>query len=308
MPRSIKVLIVDDEERFLVTTAKILARKGFQPLVAASGEEGLKKLVESPDVIVLDIRMKGMDGEETLQIIKGMHPEIPVIMLTGHGELPSAERAVAQGAFDYLTKPTDIELLACKINEAFRYGGTTKKDRERKAGDLMTPIEACLTFPPETPLGVAVDALSAMFLPGAATAAVCASAGNCILVAKDEAILGIVSMWEIVDIVRPPYLADGELRSQAAGATWRFSPIFWNGMFDQRLSEIAEIPLGGVMALPPPPIGRSASLMEVCDLMKETSSRRLLVMEGARVVGIVCEQDLFAEMVFLHGRLKAGDQ
>ena len=308
MTRQITVLMVDDEERFRITTAKILERKGFQVILAESGEEALEKIKEKPDVVILDIRMKGMDGEETLQIIKGMHPEIPVIMLTGHGELPSAERVVAQGAFDYLTKPTDIALLVCKVNEAFRYGGAAKKDREREAGDLMTPIEACLTFPPEMPLGEAVDALSALFLPGAATATVCVSAGNCILVAREEAILGIVSMWEIVDIVRPPYLADGELRSQSVGATWRFSPIFWNGMFDQRLSEIAEIPLGGVMALPPPPISRSASLMEVCDLMKETSSRRLLVMEGARVVGVVCEQDLFAEMVHLYGRRKAGDQ
>jgi CheY-like chemotaxis protein len=308
MQRPIKVLIIDDEERFLATTATILAHKGFQPLVAASGDEGLGKLVESPDVIVLDIRMKGMDGEATLQIIKGMHPDIPVIMLTGHGEQASAERAVALGAFDYLTKPTDIDLLACKINEAFRYAGAAKKDREKVAGDLMTPIEKCLTFPPEMPLGEAVAALSALFIPDATTATALASGENCILVAKAEAILGIVSMWEIVDIVRPPYLTDSELRSQAVGATWRFSPLFWNGMFDQRLSEIAEIPLGGAMALPPPPISRSASLIEVCDLMKETSSRRLLVMEGAKVVGIVCEQDLFVEMVHLHRRRKAGGQ
>jgi len=305
MPRPIKVLIVDDEERFLITTAKILARKGLQPLVAASGEEALVKLGKSPDVIVLDIRMKGMDGGETLQIIKGMRPEIPVIMLTGHGEQASAEKAVAQGAFDYLTKPTDIELLTCKINEAFHYGGAAKINREKTAGDLMTPIERCLTLPAVTPVGAAVEQLSSV-LPGAATATGYPSAGNCILVVKEEAILGIVSMWEIVDIVRPPYLTDSELRSQAAGTTWRFSPIFWNGMFDQRLSEIAEIPLGGVMALPPPPISRSASLMGVCDLMKETSSRRLLVMDGAKVVGIVCEQDLFAEMVHLLNRRKAG--
>jgi CBS domain-containing protein len=59
------------------------------------------------------------------------------------------------------------------------------------------------------------------------------------------------------------------------------------------------------MTLAPPPVSRSASLMEVCDLMKETSSRRLIVMEDAKVVGMVCEQDLFFEMLLMYGRQKA---
>jgi len=306
MARPVKVLIVDDEERFLITTAKILRRKGFQVLIAVSGEKALEKLAEGVDVIVLDIRMKGMNGEETLDSIKRDYPEVPVIMLTGHGEQSSAERAVAHGAFDYLSKPTSIELLAFKISEAFRYGGAAKKNREKVAGDLMTHIDASMMLPPEANLGEAVDRLSTAFLPGAGMESISTSRQNCILVCKNEEILGVVSMWEIVDIVRPPYLTDSELRSQAAGATWRFSHIFWNGMFDQRLREIVEIPLGGVMTLPPPPVGRNASLMEVCDLMKETSSRRLIVMEGAKVVGMICEQDLFAEMILMYSRQKAG--
>ena len=88
MTQKIKVLMVDDEERFRITTAKILERKGFHTILAESGEEALEKIKEKPDVVVLDIRMTGMDGEETLAKIKESNPEIPVIMLTGHGERP----------------------------------------------------------------------------------------------------------------------------------------------------------------------------------------------------------------------------
>lgn len=104
-------------------------------------------------------------------------------------------------------------------------------------------------------------------------------------------------MDEIVEAERPLYLADPELRSRAAGTTWPFSNIFWNGLFTQRLKEISALPLGGMMTLPPPPIKENASLMEACDLMNETSAPRLIVMNGANVVGVLGERELFEEMV-----------
>jgi CheY-like chemotaxis protein len=304
MLHPIKVLLVDDEQRFLETTAKILEYRGMLPLVATGGEEALEMLGQSPDVVVLDCRMTGMSGEETLACIKSSYPAIPVIMLTGHGEQASAEQALVKGAFDYLTKPADVELLVCKINEAFRFGGVAKKEREKTVGDLMTPIEKCFRFGPETSLGKVIEKWVEDTSPCGTTATGGFSNRKYTLVFRGTEILGIVSMWEILDILRPPYLADGELRSEFAGSTCRYSKIFWNGMFDQRLCEIVEIPIRGVMTLSPPLIGRKASLLEVCDLMKESSSRSLLVMDGARVVGIVGEQEMCAEMLHLYNRRK----
>lgn len=297
MTKIIKVLLVDDEERFRITTAKILERMGFQTMGAASGEEALGKLGEAPDVVVLDIRMQGMDGEATLMKIKEQRPEIPVIMLTGHGERPSAEQAVVQGAFDYLTKPADIDLLVCKIREAFRFGGAAKIDREKVVGDLMIPIQKCLVLSPESTLGEAILRLQVSRQRSGNTKKIMQAGQQSVLVFKDAEIVGAVAMGEIVEAVRPLYLSNPELRSRAASTTWRFSNIFWNGLFTQRLKELSEIPLGGIMTLPPPPIKENGSLMEACDLMHETSARRLVVMNGASVVGVLREQELFEEMV-----------
>ncbi|MEA1947088.1 MAG: response regulator, partial [Thermodesulfobacteriota bacterium] len=105
MKEKIKLLMVDDEEQFRATTKKILDKKGFDTIVAESGEEAIDKIKENPDVVILDIRMPGIDGHEALRQIKKLKPDLPVIMLTGHGAMPSAKEALATGAFDYLSKP-----------------------------------------------------------------------------------------------------------------------------------------------------------------------------------------------------------
>jgi DNA-binding NtrC family response regulator len=120
MIASIKVLMVDDEERFLKTTKKILEYQGFKIILATSGQEAIAKLSENPDVVVLDIKMPGMDGHETLEKIKALVPDLPVIMLTGHGPRPSARKALSRGACEYLTKPCDMALLTSKIREAYQ--------------------------------------------------------------------------------------------------------------------------------------------------------------------------------------------
>lgn len=297
MTKRITVLLVDDEERFRITTAKILAHKGIRTLSAASGEEALAMFGENPDVVVLDIRMQGMGGEAALTAMKKLRPELPVIMLTGHGEQASAERAVEQGAYDYLTKPADLDLLTCKIMEAFRFGGAAERNKERVAGDLMRPISECVVLPPEATVGEAFRRIRQAAEHATGEGRACRYAGpSYLLVFKNEDIVGTVTMREFVDAVRPDYLADPQLRSRSVGSTWRYSPIFWNKLFTRQLGVLAEKPLGGSMTLPPPPIARNASLMEVCDLMHETSARSLIVMDGAVVVGVIGEGELYAEM------------
>ena len=116
----IKMMLVDDEERFLSTTKKLLSRKGIEALTAHSGREALEKLrTQNIHVVILDVKMPGMDGIETLKQIKKQYPVVEVIMLTGHGTMESAVEGLKSGATDYLTKPTDIDELIEKAEEAF---------------------------------------------------------------------------------------------------------------------------------------------------------------------------------------------
>jgi len=117
---AMKMMLVDDEERFLSTTEKLLLRKGYDVLTATSGNEALEKLrTHNVHVVILDVKMPGMDGIETLKAIKRAYPLVEVIMLTGHATVDSAVEGLKAGATDYLMKPTDVEDLIQKAEEAF---------------------------------------------------------------------------------------------------------------------------------------------------------------------------------------------
>ncbi|MBW2010158.1 MAG: response regulator [Deltaproteobacteria bacterium] len=115
-----KMMLVDDEERYLSTTKKLLAKKGFDVLTAPSGADALDKLWKNNiHVVILDVKMPGMDGMETLKEIKKQFPLVEVIMLTGHATVESAVDGLKSGATDYLMKPADIDELIGKAEEAF---------------------------------------------------------------------------------------------------------------------------------------------------------------------------------------------
>jgi DNA-binding NtrC family response regulator len=113
------VLLVDDEVPFVETMTKRLSKRELMVLPAYSGREALEKLEKhGVDVVILDVKMPGMDGIETLREIKRAHPLVEVIMLTGHATVETAVEGMRLGAFDYLMKPCEIEELLAKVNEA----------------------------------------------------------------------------------------------------------------------------------------------------------------------------------------------
>ena len=115
-----KILLVDDEERFLATTQKLLAKKGIDALTASGGAQALDILnSRNIHVVILDVKMPGMDGNETLKEIKTRFPLVEVIMLTGHATVESAVDGMKRGAIDYLMKPCDIDELIERAKQAF---------------------------------------------------------------------------------------------------------------------------------------------------------------------------------------------
>jgi DNA-binding NtrC family response regulator len=113
------VLLVDDEGEFLDTLVKRIQKRNVNATGVNSGEEALAFLEKSPvDVVVLDVRMPGMDGIETLRALKRQYPLTEVIMLTGHASLEVAIEGMELGAFDYLMKPVEIDDLLYKLQDA----------------------------------------------------------------------------------------------------------------------------------------------------------------------------------------------
>ena len=116
----IKILLVDDEKQFVDTLAERLAMRGFSARVAYDGPQALKAVEEPTDVIVLDLRMPGMDGFEVLRNVKKSNPQVQVIILTGHGGDAEEQTAYRMGAYNFLKKPMDIDELLGSIRMAYR--------------------------------------------------------------------------------------------------------------------------------------------------------------------------------------------
>ncbi|WP_045222328.1 response regulator [Desulfonatronum thioautotrophicum] len=116
-----KILLVDDETRFRTTVSKRLAERGQDVTAVGSGLEAIESVKQTPfDIVVLDVKMPGLNGLETLTELKKIRPELAVIMLTGHASVDSSIEGMKLGAFDYILKPCDIEELLGKIEAAHR--------------------------------------------------------------------------------------------------------------------------------------------------------------------------------------------
>ena len=113
------ILIVDDEKAIRKTLSEILSYEGYKIDDAENGEEALKKLKEkSYDVVLCDIKMPKVDGLEFLEKSKKINPDVPIIMISGHGTIETAVEAVKKGAFDYVAKPPDLNRLLITIRNA----------------------------------------------------------------------------------------------------------------------------------------------------------------------------------------------
>ena len=124
------VLLVDDEVAFVDTFAERLELRNFEISKAFSGPEALQILEQNKniEVVILDVKMPGMDGIETLADIKRKNPLVEVMMLSGHADVDSAIEGMKQGAFDYLMKPVDMDQIIAKVNAA----AAKKRQHEEK--------------------------------------------------------------------------------------------------------------------------------------------------------------------------------
>ena len=295
MTQKIKVLMVDDEAQFRETTRKILEKKGFDTIMAGSGREALAQLDQKPDVVVLDVRMPDMDGNETLTEIQKQTPGLPVIMLTGHGADDSAKQALAHGAVDYLSKPCDIDLLASRILDAVKHQDmAVDPDRERKVEEVMIPLAEYTTLGENQTVAEGIAELKKSFTPQLHTSRIMETGHRSLLVFDSAGELkGILSIMDLLEGIMPGYLSAPK---PSMADSMQYSPMFWSGMFTREAQQMASKPVGDLMSPTPPTIDAQANLMEAAYMMVHNHCRRMVVYSEEKVVGIIREQDLFFEL------------
>ena len=287
------VVIVDDEARFRDILGRILEHKGFVVTLVAGGEELLELLQTiDADVILLDVRMPGLDGHETLPRILAMKPRSRIIVLTGHGDLPGARQTLEAGAFDYLSKPCDMDVLVQRIHDALKAprGG---RARERKITEIMIPIERYTCVQASCTVREGIDELRKSSETLVSSGLVMESGHRAVLVFEGEELVGVLTMRNLIQAALPAHLLseDGSLTHCT-----QFSPMFWAGLFGSRVFELETKTVREIMNPRSPVVNCEANLMQVAHLLCEENRRRVAVERDGRIIGVVREQELFQEM------------
>ena len=276
MGNPIRVLLVDDEARFILNLAKLLRGRGFEVSTAFDGAAGVTAVEKSEgiDVVLLDVKMPGMDGIETLRRIKEISPETEVVMLTGHANVETGIAAMREGALDYLMKPCDIEDLVAKISEAHEIENIRRRP-------VLWPRHVVkeITWPSFIRLGIE-DPL--------------------------EKALGVFMHEPGMSVRDELYILDAENRFQGVvarrdllEAARQHSPertIEWADLLAHPVL-LPEAPLRSIMR-PGHPVATDpeANLAEVARSMLDTSVRCMPVIEDGRVTGIVRLNDVLQHL------------
>jgi len=235
-------------------------------------------------VVLLDLRMEGMDGIEALEQMRRIAPQLPVIILTGHGGLDDAMAGIQLEIVDFVQKPVDMELLAGRIRGLL---GRGQPLRERTIGELMVPVESYARISIDQPLGDAVDALRSSLTLGILGRENEKGHRSVIVVDRDGRFAGMIRLEDVLGAMIP--------------AALRGSPhaSFFTGMFLAQSKLIGKMTVGELLdELRPERFGiaEDACLMEAVHLMLSEHVVNLPVMRGAEIVGVLRDKDLLLEI------------
>lgn len=139
----INLLIVDDEEQFLESISKSLELRDFHVIAVNRGDKAIEAAKQQPiDVALVDLKMPGISGEETLRLLKQEHRWLEVVILTGHGALQSAVECTKIGAFSYLQKPCELSALIEALQAAYKQKVMNRRQIEEKKMEKLLQISA----------------------------------------------------------------------------------------------------------------------------------------------------------------------
>jgi len=236
--------------------------------------------------------MPGLNGDEALPRILAMKPKTKVIILTGHGEERAARRAFKAGAFDYLCKPCDVDVLVARIHDAIRPLPEIQ-ERERTIAELMIPIDEYTCVQASSTVREGIERLKIAAENFISTGLVMECGHRAVLVFEGEELVGVLNMRNLIEALRPDYVAAAQ---GGANHAVKYSGMFWQGLFNTRVRDLESRCVRDIMNKRPPVVDYGANLMQVADLLFEEDRRRVAVERDGRIVGVVREQELFHEI------------
>lgn len=275
------LLLVDDEEDFRRAAATALKRRGFTVVEASSGQEALARVrIRRPDIVVLDLKMAGMGGIETLRRIRELEASLPVLILTGHGSFHDALAGMSLDVVDFLQKPVDMEQLAERLARllADAPGGV----REATLEELMVPPDLYPHLFVDSSAAEAVAAI-ARFIRQTTTSEEGREIRSALVFDRAKVFVGVVRFSDLTRMVLPRFLADAPY------------PTFCAGMLAAQCKVMVHRSVADVMAKPVT-IDVRAPLMAAVHLMARHRLSALPVIDGSLLVGVLRDRAVLLEI------------
>ncbi len=280
---NLKLLLVDDEDDFRRATSKTLNRRGFSVTEAANGEEALEAIRrECPDIVLLDLKMPGMSGIETLQHIREIEASLPVIILTGHGDFEAAMASIKLEVVDFLQKPVDVDQLGRRIRSLLERGAE-KPLRERTIAELMAPPSSYPRLYVDQPVAAALETLRKAFFQPVSEEAPTGQVRSALVYDRDEKLLGLISFVDLLKLVLPSFLEDSPYATFFTGMFLAQSKVIGKRNIRELMGEQVFVEV-------------NAPLMEAVHLMVNHHLITLPVMKQGELVGILRERDIIVEI------------
>ena len=278
----LKLLLVDDEDDFRRATSPALRRRGFIVTEAASGEEALLLLdADLPDIVILDLKMPGLSGIETLEKIREKDQTLPVIILTGHGDLQDALAGIRLKIVDFLQKPVDVEQLSIQIHSILKRS-VKQPLRERTIAELIKSPSLYPRLYIDEPVTKVLETFQDVYSQTTEEGKESEKVRSVLIYNRSDTFLGVIRFPDLLKLVMPPFL-------DAPHTT------FFTGMFLAQCKLIGKRNIMDLMAKQVF-ISVQAPIMEAVHLMIKGNLINLPVMIGAEIVGILRNRDVILEI------------